>query len=185
MRFPNPPVGSVSWLGKKRSYESRPISGLRSIVSVRMNDPKLSSKCSRNCLREKNPYVSAIPGSGSFQNGWHQVGSAGFQKRRCVLCPVGLVEICRYEPACLVRQHGIDAVAVVSLRPVLWIQTSEVILDDFFSYWQEVSIVAVATLDPGFSAQPFPAIHFGRRVDSRSFRSACSRIVSDTHLAFL
>ena len=39
MRLPNPPIGSVSWLGKSRSYDANPISGRRSIVSVRSSAP--------------------------------------------------------------------------------------------------------------------------------------------------
>lgn len=39
IRFPKPPFGKVSWFGKKRSYESRPISGRCSMVSVRRKKP--------------------------------------------------------------------------------------------------------------------------------------------------
>ena len=35
IRFPKPPFGSRSWFGNIRSYDFSPISGLRSIVSVR------------------------------------------------------------------------------------------------------------------------------------------------------
>ena len=34
MRLPNPPAGIVSWLGNSRSYDSNPISGRLSIVTV-------------------------------------------------------------------------------------------------------------------------------------------------------
>jgi hypothetical protein len=44
MRFPNPPRGNVSWLEKKRSYDWNPISGRRSIDSVRTYEPSRRAK---------------------------------------------------------------------------------------------------------------------------------------------
>src|SRR5208283_930045 len=41
IRFPKPPLGIVSWLGKSRSYESRPISCLFSMVRVNNAHPSL------------------------------------------------------------------------------------------------------------------------------------------------
>ena len=39
IRLPKPPTGIVSWLGNKRSYDAKPISGRCSIVSVRIAAP--------------------------------------------------------------------------------------------------------------------------------------------------
>ena len=47
MRFPKPPWGMVSWFGKKRSYESSPISGRCSMVWVSRKEPSLRASESR------------------------------------------------------------------------------------------------------------------------------------------
>jgi hypothetical protein len=54
IRFPNPPCGIVSWLGKRRSYESRPTSGRPSMVSVRTCDPSLRASAAGIASSKKN-----------------------------------------------------------------------------------------------------------------------------------
>jgi hypothetical protein len=55
IKFPNPPLGTVSWLGNKRSYESRPLMA-PPIVRVREEEP---NRCGggRERLVEEDPHA--------------------------------------------------------------------------------------------------------------------------------
>jgi hypothetical protein len=53
MRFPKPPCGIVSCFGNNRSYESSPISGRSSIVSVSRNEASLRASAAE-IARSKN-----------------------------------------------------------------------------------------------------------------------------------
>ena len=69
MRFPNPPCGIVSWLGKRRSYESSPMSGRLSIVSVRRCDPSRRASAAGMASSKKSQTCAASSGARLFEGG--------------------------------------------------------------------------------------------------------------------
>jgi len=61
MRFPNPPRGSVSWFGKRRSYDFIPISQRRDIASVRRYDAICRAAAAGTRSAKKNHACAPFP----------------------------------------------------------------------------------------------------------------------------
>ena len=81
---------------------------------------------------------------------------AGLGKRQNIFLPTRFVEICGEKPACLVREHGIDADNMASL---------EMIQDHVGGYRQKGLVGALATSHLGFFAYTANLfIGAGRRV---------------------
>jgi len=61
MRLPNPPRGSVSWFGKKRSYDFIPISDRRDIASVSTYEASCRAALAGTTTAKKNHACAPFP----------------------------------------------------------------------------------------------------------------------------
>ena len=70
MRLPNPPSGTLSWLGKKRSYESNVIRPLRFMASVRIVLPNfLTLQAGMGSLKKVHTWAPLPERERSILNG--------------------------------------------------------------------------------------------------------------------
>ena len=109
IRLPNPPCGIVSWFGKRRSYESSPMSGRRSIVSVRRCDPSLRASAAGMASSKKSQTCPPRPERDRSSAAGRSRRRQRLEKRRGILAPAGLVEVDGEEEARLVQEHRVDA----------------------------------------------------------------------------
>ena len=72
-------------------------------------------------------------------------GRACFQKSPRIFRPRRLVEIDSEEPACFVREHGIDADGEIAIRPAIRISTKKVVPDRIIRNREELPILTVGT----------------------------------------
>ena len=158
---PKPPRGNVSWLGKKRSYESKPSSGRRSIVSV-SRCAEFAGQGGGHRLGEKQPGLRAVARTRPAHRDGHAAAPAGFPKRLDVLPPIRLVEIGRQEEAGFVRQQRVDA---DGQRPAAGVLAGEMLINHLVGDGQKSPMRAGCALCLRLVAQALhPLVGTGRPI---------------------
>ena len=138
------------------------MSGRRSIVSVRTNEPNLLADAAVTASSKKNQTCPPLTGPGSFQHSRNAHGTAGLQKCTSVLAPALLIEIDGQEKARLVLKHGVNA---CDKRLAGWIKSRQMPTNHFISHRKKPSMLAVRALDSWLLADTSnPLIAAGGRV---------------------
>src|SRR6185437_10280092 len=152
------------WLGKSRSYEAKPISGRRSMASVRRSAPSCRASRAGTGVQKKIHTWPPFPDR-SLERRGDLLRSARLEVRQGVLGPVRAVEVGGEERARFVAQERIHAGHELAIAFASTRRPAQVRCDDAVGYGNERLIRTLAALDPRFLARAgLPLVRTGRRV---------------------
>ena len=178
IRLPKPPWGSVSWLGKKRSYESSPMSGRRSIVSVKQVGTRACAPARPESPRSKNSQTARL-----VRNAIARAPPADPRRRqvsrnaRASSCHPALSKSTARKKHVSSEQQRVDA---SDEGLPFGIASRQVPADDVVGDRQEAAVRAFRALDPRLLADARAPIHSRTQARTRLSRSCGFRNVEGT-----